>query len=396
MYKPIVLYDTNIFSNAGIDDIAYLLKNTQCFLTYDVVLELIVAKNKLSKNQEYMEKMNLIFKDNNGLQDNVVLLLSHIPIFLGETYDNTTNILDLKNNPKICSAYHTWLRSITFPALLFDVNRHMNSELLWYMQQGSINIEDEYKIAEKIFEEVKRDETKKAEPYFQNGNIKAKKITNTWGKRKKDINAGKFKITDSRLIMQGFSILANCKQDVIILTGDYDLIDLLNNLLSVIINDYTIAQVLNNKCKMMNFEKNNIIELKIVFQELVDAYEEVIKKTQENSLGPRLIIWMYKNDDKKIYPFPQTFPNWLLDFALAFKKNLDCCGVNNKVFEQYPYKYQWESQPRGFALQDEVKFRVCKRKRQRIVDNCRMKCLYEFEEINCPEKLSDFSEKFLL
>ena len=105
---------------------------------------------------------------------------------------------------------------------------------------------------------------------------------------------------------------------------------------------------------------------------------------------------MYKNDDKKIYPFPQTFPNWLLDFALAFKKNLDCCGVNNKVFEQYPYKYQWESQPRGFALQDEVKFIVCKRKRQRIVDNCRMKCLYEFEEINCPEKLSDFSEKFLL
>ena len=391
MTKPIILYDTNFFSHASMDDLIDFLNEGENFLTYDVVLELIEAKKKHGNNEKYMEKMKLIFKEDNGLQDNITLLLSHAPFYLGETYENTKNVLDLKNRPVLCSAYHTWFPAVITPALLIDFNRHMNSEILWNIQQGFVTDQKELEEAEEVLGEIRKEELQKIEHIFQNSNIKAKKIINTWKKRKDDIKRDRLKISDCRLIMQGFNLLAGYQQDVIILTGDYDLIDLRNNLLLSIINDYVITEVLNSKAKLLEKKNLDEIEVEIKMQKIMDTYEKVIKKIKQSTDGLKLIIWFYKDSDKKIYPFERTIPFWLLEFALLFKRNTDCYNLDEEIIKLYPYKYIWQLELIDVPSRDKVKFKIWRKKQLKKVANCRFRCKYEFDEMNCPEKISLFT-----
>lgn len=387
--KPIVLYDANIFNLMPIEDIKIFLDGSDNYITDDIAKELLNAKKINNKNEEFQDKLDLIFNKKSGLKDNLSLIISHVPIGLGKTYENSVNVLNPKSNPLICSTHHFWLPKIVMPNLITDPLRHMNSELTWRLRNRDVT----YKEIENIKNKLRVREIERAKPYFENSNITAKKIIKTWAKRDVDINNGKFKISDSRLIMHILNMMLLKRTNVHLLTGDYDLIDLSNNLMSSIIDQYVINEVLTTYCKRLNLECNKQTTLDIPISLFKEQHEKVLEKMNNSEKYLIYTISFYNNVDGKIYPQEKIIPDWLLSFVLLYKGNMDCFGLDESIYNKYPIQYIWYSDWRDSATT--VRFEVWKRdlqKNSNIIEpmKCMFFCKYEGEEINTPDKIGEF------
>ncbi len=386
--NSIFLFDANIFNTMEYEDLKLYTERCWNLLTDDVIKELLKVKDK-SSNEEFAKKLNLVFNDNDGLNDNFSLLISHVPFGLDMIIQNSKNCYDFKKNPIVCSAHHFWLRLIMCPYLITDLNRHYNSMLTWHLKSDKVKYDDP--LLQNLKNKIRLDEVKIAEPYFRDSYIEAKRIVKTWSKRDRDIRDNKYKITDSRMVMHAMDIMLALKTSINILTSDYDLIDLQNTVFDCILDQYVIYEVLKKKCEIMDFQGH---EHKVIFlpiDEFKIVHYEVIEKIKKCDEFLVFTVWFYNRETKKVYPFEKILPYWLYEFALNFKGNLDCYALNKEYYRNYPFEYIWFSQPKN----DKIKFEVWKRDTTGIANMfepmlCKVKCKYELEEINAPDKLGGF------
>lgn len=387
--KPIMLYDANIFSKMDLEDIKLYFEECDSYLTDDIVKELLEAKRKMEYNSKFQQKLDLIFNENLGLTDNLTLILSHVPLGLKNTWDNTKKIINPKGDPVICSLHHFWLREIISPALITEPYRHMNSLLTDDLKKGYVSSKEIQDATNKI----RLKEIERANPYLRNSHIGAERLTRTWAKRNKDIANGTFKISDSRLIMHMFNLMCIKISNVILLTGDYDLIDLSNNLTASILDKYVINEVLFDKCMHMNLDTEKHTEIDIPISCFQEKHQKVLKKIEKSKDNISYTLWFFDSSENKIYPYMKQIPFWLLEFVMLYKQNLDCYTLDEETHKKYLLRYIWYSIPE--TNKESIRFEVWKKdikKLSRVVSlsECKIHCRYEKEEINSPERIGGF------
>ena len=387
--KPMFFYDANIFNKIGNEKLKIFIDNSYNYMTDDVAKELIKAKNKYTKNTNFNANIDLVFNENNGINSNIFLLISHVPFGMKEIIEHTENTLDLKQDPLICSFHHLWLPFIANPSLLTKQNRHYNSELTWRLSKGDLNYSDS--IFQNIKNKMRLNEIKFESKFFDYSDIDISKIIRSWSKRDKDIRDKKYKITDSRLLVHALDSMFVFKRNVNILTSDYDLIDLQNTLFDCLFDQYVINNVVNKKCTLFNFEEGIHKEIIINRADFEEQTKKVIKKTEESDCYFKFIVWFYERETGKIYPFIKIIPDWLYEFLEVFRGNADCLALRNSSKSANNLKYIWYSNPHD----DNIKFRVWKE--EKFPDSsvvkpmlCKMCCKYEMNEINNPNGLTSF------
>lgn len=386
--KPILLFDANIFGTIPYEDLKEFIQKSQNFLTDDVVKELLEGQRKHANHDEFSKKLNLVFNEQNGLKNEFALLVSHVPIDLEDVIENTKKTYDLKRDPNICSAHHLWLRSIICPTLISNMNRTVNSLLTWQLRNKEVDYNNSN--WQNIKNKVKLNEIKKADPYFCDSNIRAKRLFKTWNKGDVDIRDGKYKVSDSRLIAHAMDLMFAYGMSVNILTSDYDVIDLQKNLFESFIDSYAIYEVLKKKLKYeeLTSKRETII---VPIAEFKDVYDESVEKAEKTKECIELIVWFY-NRDTRTYELSENYlPKWLHEFAKNYKGNIDCYALRKEQYEQYYIQYVWEPQ----YEEGNIKFMAWRRDTNGIADvmqplKCKIMCTYEMEEINNPNNMGGF------
>ena len=386
--KLVMLYDTNVISNIDYDDLALFVAETNSFLSDIVVRELLVAKHNYRTNSDFAKKWDLFFKENEGLQDNINLAVSSVPFGIDDTYRNTKNIADIKVNELFCSMYHCWLPSALCPSFITDKNRHIVGALSWNLQLGN----DKKNIIDNIVNEVKLDEIKAFNQARPVHDIPGKKIFRAWQKRCTDIRNGGYKAVDGQLIVHAMCLMFLCRMDTNILTTDYDLIDLLYNFYSSIIDKYVIWEVIKSRVDVKSLTYDNI-ELMIPQEEFYQIRREVEMKIEESTEGTQMAVWFYQKETKLAHQFSIFIPDWLLSYMLVSKINLDCYALCSEIASVYPIRYTWEP-----VLGEKViiKLKVQKKDVEGYASTipwpkCKFRCMYDLQEINDPNSISDFS-----
>ena len=170
--KVVTFYDANVFRMMKLEEIQSFLDGHDNYITDDVAKELIEAKkNDLSDMEQ--KKISLVFNEIGGLNDNLSLVLSHIPVGLGSVYENTKNRVFPKANALLCSTHHLWLPMIASPALVTDPSRHKNSELTWRLKIGDIT---DNRIIDNYKSKLRTKEINRIKPLFTESSLKPSKI----------------------------------------------------------------------------------------------------------------------------------------------------------------------------------------------------------------------------
>lgn len=387
--KPIIMYDANIIAALDLTDLKKLIEKGDNYITDDIAAELLKSKELYPNNKGYQDKINLIFNPQNGLNDNITLILSHVPLYVSEIFENTKNTKITKNTCISCSMHHFWLPRIISPAMITDPYRNANSLLTWHMQNSALSDKDIHNAKTRI----RSLETRRVEKYFKYSNIPFKKLMSTWSKRDTDIKKGKFKISDSRLIMHALNLMFDKQNIIRIITGDYDLIDLSYNLLSSLLDTYTIYETLKTYCAIRTIKENEPIELIIPRKIILDEYEKTIQKyNEDDNANPSFTIEFFCRNDGKLYSQPIIIPVWLQEFMICYRGKMNCYALPEKIYQKYPIHYNYYST--GLANKELIKFQVWKNCRQSYpltdITKCQMDCTYEMQEINNPTSLSCF------
>ena len=387
--KPIIMYDANIIAALNLTDLKTFIEGGDNYITDDIAAELLKSKELYPANKSYQDKINLIFNTQNGLNDNITLILSHVPLYVSEIFKNTKNTKITKNTCISCSMHHFWLPRIISPAMITDPYRNANSLLTWHMQNSALSDKDIHNAKTRI----RSLETRRVEKYFEYSNIPFKKLMSTWSKRDTDIKKGKFKISDSRLIMHALNLMFDKKSIIRIITGDYDLIDLSNNLISSLLDTYTIYETLKTYCADKTIKENEPTELIIPKKLILDEYKRTIQKYEEDTNEDAYFtIEFFNRQDKEIYIQPFIIPIWLQEFMVCYRGNMDCYALPGILYQKYPIHYNYYST--GLANKESIKFQVWKIDRQSYplmnIAKCQVECKHEMQEINNPTSLSCF------
>lgn len=380
-----VLYDTNIIGKLEYEKLNEIIEKSNNFLTDDVAKELLDGKKKHEHNEEFMKKINLIFNEKEGLNENFVLLVSHIQS--NELLNNTMNKIFLKKNPDICSAHHFWIGNIFFPCLITDVNRHTMNMLTWYLKKGNVDFNESN--FNKIKSDIIASEMKIAKPYFTDSNISSKKLVQTWSKRDKDIIIGKDKITDGRLVIHAMDLILAFRCNVTIYTADYDVLNMQNNFYSSLIDKYVIYDVLEKECKAINLAKDKK-EIYIPIKKFKTELDHVIDRIKNSKDVFVLEVIFFNKKNNAFESVKKYIPVWLFEFMMKYNGNLVCWALDRK--EEYPIKYIWYS-----AIGNkEIKFEVWKEPLDETEKydhiKCKLHCKYEKDEINFSPDISGFIE----
>ena len=181
------------------------------------------------------------------------------------------------------------------------------------------------------------------------------------------------------------------KKNVNVLTADYDLIDLQNSLIDCLYDQYIINRVINKKCKTLCIKHGSSKEVMIEPEVFEEESKKVVAKIQDSKCYFDFIVWFYKTETNKVYPFRRIVPDWLYEFLEDFRGNVDCFALRSPSKCKNKLKYLWHSNPNEVNIKFEV-WREEKFTKSDILKPmlCKMYCQYENKEINNPTGLTSF------
>ncbi len=409
--KPILFIDANVLAKFEYEVLKDYIDNTSIVLTDDVAKEILATKNVAIDHPEFNDKFNLFFNSAGGLNDNIYLMLSHIPIGIENIVANTKNKLYLKSRGAICSAHHLWLPSIVNPALITNITTHLNSELTWRLKKGEADFNDP--TFKNAINEMKISQAKEAKPYYETSNVNVHKLFYSWIKRDKDIIANKHKISDARLIAHALDWLMAFQTNVRIISADYDILDLKNNLFAAIFDKYVIYETLRQECKLIDLKPEEHIYINVPMARIHEICKQTLKRIDASNNVLFFSVDFYNKEKGTYDTFDNIIPDWLLEFIRSYKGNVDCYALNENSYKNYPIQYIWyadwdqyiedykmalERQPitqENLYLPPSIRFEVWKRDINKFTNpmdemKCKMICQYEMQEINNPEMISSF------
>lgn len=387
--KPVCFYDANIFSKIKHEKLREIVDSSHNLITDDVVKELLCAKDKYTKNTNFNANMELVFNENEGINSKFSMILSHIPVEITEVVEHTENLLNLKVDPLICSFHHLWMPFAVNPSILTNRIRHDNSELTWRMSKGDLSYDDAY--LQNAKNRLRLKETKFREKHNSKLDVSIPKIVRAWSKRDKNIRDGNYRITDNRLLVHALDSMLAFGCSVNILTSDYDLIDLQISLVDCLYDQYVINNVIKRKCVLLNLEEDVHKEITINRVDFEKEAEKVVNKIETSEEYLEFTIRFYKREMDQWQEFVKIIPFWMYEFLKEFRGNADCLVLRKSSKYSGVLRYIWHSNWRD----DNIKFEVWKAPCFQDSDEirpgqCKMRCLYEINEINNPESLTSF------
>jgi hypothetical protein len=130
-------------------------------------------------------------------------------------------------------------------------------------------------------------------------------------------------------------------ESVFILTADYDIVDIQNNLYLSIIDQYIVQMILlqkidqgfriEEKQKSMLIDRNTILKKK----------EEVFNKIKSEKKYASMVVLLYSDKDAKLHLFENKYPVWLLRFLYNYRGNANCLSIPYSPDNIYQIKYIW-------------------------------------------------------
>src|SRR5208337_2881127 len=136
--------------------------------------------------------------------------------------------------------------------------------------------------------------------------------------------------------------LCRTRKNVILLTCDYDLHDIKDNLIRSAIEKYTLNNLLTRRLKdhdrLEALETGNI-RVRLSMKEIRAELESTFRKMKESEVSSRFLVAFYDRRDKKVYGNVEQLPMWLMDFVLDYRLNLICYSDYAVTEMKYPINY---------------------------------------------------------
>ena len=118
----------------------------------------------------------------------------------------------------------------------------------------------------------------------------------------------------------------------------------------------------------------------------------MLNQIMESKKGYRISVLFYMQDTKQIDLNVMDIPNWLFEFILTNKINLDCYSLDSSIAQLYPLSYTWSFDiNKSNNIIFEVKRKDIKGFASTIPwGKCKLNCSYVWNELNHPELLGGF------
>lgn len=386
------LYDANIFKVLDYEMLCSLIKDKENYLTDDTVLELLKAKRLYSNAERFVQNLDLVLKDDSGLNDSFSLVASRIPFCeLAKVVENTRLVGFIKSTPLSCVIYHLWLTFTLSPSGISFMNRTINSLLTDYSKQGLITESNKNKI-ENLKNKLRFIEKENASKHYNHENVALDRLIKTWAKRNTDISNHKFSYTDAKIVVASLSMLLKYRKDIEIVTADYDLVDLQYNLFLSIYDHYTVKKVLDRHCELLNLQTDEVSSILVPLKEIKEEYEKTFERINNSKEKISHTVWFYEQQSKKYESFSYDIPDFIYEFVSEYTGNFYCFEIDDStsLFYKNRMNYKWYMPNPGDKM---VKYDVWLKnsnKSRKIFPACKSCCKYEMDEMNNSKNISSF------
>ena len=339
MGKINTIYDANIWNKLSYEDIAYWVTNSHSFLIDDTAIELYIAGKMHCNNEGFNRKLSLAFNAQWGLNDEFTLVLFEIPWKQPIVYENSMHTMNPKNDAFSCSLYHYWLQNIISPATIIEPLICLNSAL---------SIELIKPNDPKTLQEIESDKNrirqgmlKKYASLFESSGIGAKTLIRSWKKRDDSIKNGTLTLTDYREVLFALVKIVTTCESAVILTADYDIVDIQNNLYLSIIDQYIVQMIMMQKIKEGFVIEEKSKSILIDRHSISQKVEEICNRIEAEKEYVSMKVMLYSDKDSKLYPFENKYPVWLLRFLCDYRGNSNCLSMPYNPNNLYQIRYIW-------------------------------------------------------
>lgn len=396
--KNALFYDTNCFSTICSDDIKFLIKTHDNFITSSVMDEIKRGKEKLPDTNTF----DLVLNSNNKISRNFKTVdLNYCDKNRKTILTLSKRQIRLKENPLVCSAYYAWLSAAINPAIVTDIYRYWFNEIIRHSKGNSSgpSIED----LSKIEQEWRQKEILDGEIYDaktgKNWIIKRSWVLKARKKRLNEIKNDQITLTDAQTLIAAMLYACCFGRHTIIITCDRDFLDLQDNLFESIIEKFTVIKMLTERLgsfskTQINIYNNKGIDIDISLKELCEQVKITVHKIKNEKKFIPLTILMYKKNGNETFYSKQIIPLWLRDFILEFKHNIDCYSISANQEMEYNFRYIYKINDKFTT----VKYHIFPRMPPPLMMKacwpyCEKHCRYAMEEKENPLSISEFIDE---
>ena len=278
MRAPVtVFFDTSFISEAPLKSVKFFLDQSEVGFITDKVLEELQAGYDSDPHGERFSSIFGLISDYRQRNNLKVISLKKCTKDAGQPDFNSDTVF-IKQNSLLCSGYYAWLPCCVNPSMVTDPFRHAyNSALYTIRTKGDHDNEASTQMGRLRAQEIGLLERQG----FKKGGFTVSALKKARKKRLKDIKRNNFKVTDYGLVVTSFLYLCHTRKNVILLTCDYDLHDIKDNLIRSAIEKYTLNNLLTGRLKdhdrLEALETGNI-RVSLTMEEIHVELNNVLKR----------------------------------------------------------------------------------------------------------------------
>lgn len=386
-----MFYDTNCFSEIDYDDLSLYTLESNNFIVSSVLQEVREGyKQKPSK-----PGFSLIL-DNKRRLINKFKLISVEKVIKDPNYcEYDANVFLLKKNPLFCSAYYTWLPSAINPATPTSKYRHLFNNILWLSGQDEGDTSD----LREVLGHIRNEEAEEINSilyklYGKPPGLDYKKALKlARKKRMKDFLTDRIKLCDYQNVTA--SLLTACifGQNTFLLTTDYDLIDIKENLMISIMEKYIFNTLIEQRLILDETLKRKVeaqgVEISITCDEIENELSNLVNRINKTKNKILYSIQFYNQNNKKVYFENFSIPYFLRDFIIQFKSNINCYSIQHENELKYRTYFSMDPNRSMNRIFFNLKYRSYPFY-PGFLYNCEENCKYSYDEQNNQKALTDF------
>lgn len=184
--------------------------------------------------------------------------------------------------------------------------------------------------------------------------------------------------------------------NVFTLTSDRDFIDIQDNLMIGILENYTFNELLSirlNTSFLDDKDKNSFnkegIKLLITYDEVNSEFNRQLKRLSETKEAFSVGILYYKQDVNKVFRDSIKVPLWLRDFILESKNTIDCYSIDHHVESKNKFRFTCDPNKSRKYIHFDVYPRITPFY-PGFKEHCFSICKYEIEERDNPASITCF------